>query len=203
MVKIKKAKTTGFCFGVKRAVDMAEGALKTNANVCSMGPIIHNPLVVKELADKGIKAISDIDEAKNATILIRSHGIRPSIRKKITECKIPILDATCPFVEKSHRIVNDLKRNDYYIIIVGEKDHPEVVALAEAAGPKKAIVCSAKDMAKLDIKNKKVALLAQSTLTRALFEEITAAVLKKNPHELRMFDTLCKDVSKRQAEAAS
>ncbi len=156
MVKIKKAKTTGFCFGVKRAVDMAQGALKTNANVCSMGPIIHNPLVVKELTDKGIKAISDIDEAKNATILIRSHGIRPSIRKKITECKIPILDATCPFVEKSHRIVNDLKRDDYYIIIVGEKDHPEVVALAEAAGGKKAIVCSAKHIAKLDIKNKKV-----------------------------------------------
>lgn len=201
MVKIKKADTIGFCFGVKRAVNMAQYALKTKSNVFSIGPIIHNPMVVRELSGKGIKVVSGIDKAPNGTMLIRSHGIQPSIIRKIKEKQIEILDATCPFVERSHRIVGDLKKGGFFIIIVGEKNHPEVMALAEAAGDKKAVVIDTKKVCSLKLENKKVAIIAQSTLTRPLFEKIAVAVLRQRPYELKIFDTLCKDVLRRQREA--
>jgi len=201
MIRIKKAKPSGFCFGVRRAINIAEDALKRKHKIYSLGPIIHNPLVVKELSEKGLKVIFDIGQAHGGTILIRSHGIEPSARKKIKAKKIKIIDATCPFVERSHCIVNDLKKQGYYIIIVGEKNHPEVKALAEAAGDKKKVVIDVKGVGRLNLKNKRVALLAQSTLTRPLFEKVVLGVLRKNPCELRVFDTLCKDVAKRQHEA--
>ena len=201
MIKVKKAQPCGFCFGVRRAIDMAKDALKTKVKIYSLGPIIHNPLVVKELSDKGIKVISDIKQARGGKILIRSHGIKPSFREKIKKNKIGIIDATCPFVERSHRIVNRLKRDGFYIIIVGEKNHPEVAALAEAAGKEKRVVIDDRQTQGLELKNKKVALLAQSTLTKSLFEKVALNMLKKNTSELRILDTLCADVTKRQSEA--
>ena len=201
MIKIRKAQPCGFCFGVRRAINMAEDALKTKAKIYSLGPIIHNPLVVKELSGKGIKVISDVRRARGGKILIRSHGIEPSIREKIKKNKIGIIDATCPFVERSHRIVNKLKKEGFYIIIVGEKNHPEVAALAEAAGKDKSVVIDGSQIRRLSLKNKRVALLAQSTLTKSLFEGIVLSVQNKNASELRILDTLCSDVTKRQSEA--
>lgn len=201
-IKIKKAKPSGFCFGVKRAITIADNTLKRKTKLYSLGPIIHNPLVVRELSDKGMRVIYDIKDAIGAKVLIRSHGVSPSIIKKIKKNRIGIIDATCPFVARSHRIVSNLKKEGFYIIIVGEKKHPEVVALAEAAGGDKQVVLDVSQVKKFNLKNKKIGLLAQSTLTRSLFEKIAISILQKNPSELRIFDTLCKDVAKRQHEVA-
>lgn len=198
MIKIRKAEPVGFCFGVKRAVNIAENALKTKIKIYSLGPIIHNPLVVKELSDKGIKVILDVERARGGKMLIRSHGIQPSIRRKIKENKIGIIDATCPFVERSHRIVNNLKKEGLYIIIVGEENHPEIVALAEAAGENKSVVINSKQVEKLNLRGKRVVLLAQTTLTKSLYKQIIYSVLNKDPFELRIYDTICNDVVKRQ-----
>ena len=126
---------------------------------------------------------------------------QPSIREKIKKNKIGIIDATCPFVERSHRIVNKLKKEGFYIIIVGEKNHPEVAALAEAAGKNKRVVIDDSQIRRFSLKNKRVALLAQSTLTKSLFERIVLSVQNKNASKLRILDTLCSDVTKRQSEA--
>lgn len=202
MIMIKKANPVGFCWGVRRAINIAEDALKNKTKIYSFGPIIHNPLVVKELSSKGLEVIKDTDQALDGRILIRSHGIRPSVRKRIKANKIGIVDATCPFVKRSHRIVNNLKREGFYIIIAGEANHPEVAALAEAAGKNKRIVINSKQIKRLNLKNKEVALLAQSTLTKSLFEEIAQSLRDKNPAKLKVFDTICSDVAKRQYEAA-
>ena len=185
MIMIKKANPVGFCWGVRRAINIAEDALKGKTKLYSLGPIIHNPLVVKELSSKGIKVIEDAKQALGGRILIRSHGIQPSIREKIRTKKIRIVDATCPFVKRSHRIVNNLKREGFYIIIAGEANHPEVAALAEAAGKNKRIVINSKQIKRLNLKNKEVALLAQSTLTKSLFEEIAQSLRDKNPAKLK------------------
>jgi (E)-4-hydroxy-3-methyl-but-2-enyl pyrophosphate reductase len=200
MIKIKKAKTIGFCFGVKRAVDMANKALECDQKIYSLGPIIHNPLVVKKLSQKGIRVIYNIDDIKCGKVLIRSHGIKPSIRKKIKNKGLKILDATCPFVERSHRIVNDIKNKGFHIIIAGEKSHPEIVALAEASGNNMDIVINVKEVKKLKIKTKKILLLAQTTLSKGLYRQITQAAIDKNPFEVRIHNTICNDVAKRQDE---
>jgi len=201
MVKIKKAKPIGFCFGVKRAINIAHKALENKTKIFSLGPIIHNPLVVKQLSDKGMKVISDISALKSGKILIRSHGVRPQIREAILTKGIDIIDATCPFVERSHKIVDGLKKEGFLIIIVGEKKHPEVAALAEAAGEKTFVVIRPQQLRKISLKGKRVGVLAQSTLTQSLFKEVVIEVLEKNPTELKVFDTICKDVTKRQLEA--
>ncbi|MBN1913424.1 MAG: 4-hydroxy-3-methylbut-2-enyl diphosphate reductase [Candidatus Omnitrophica bacterium] len=201
MIKIKKAELIGFCFGVKRAINIAENALKKKKKLYSLGPVIHNPQVVNDLSKKGIRVISDIKDASGGTILIRSHGVGPAIIKELKRCKASAIDATCPFVARSHKIVKALKKEGFYIIIIGEETHPEVKALAQACGADKKIVIDVKKIKGLMLENKKVGIVAQSTLTRGLFNKITAAILEKNPRELRIFDTLCKDVAKRQREA--
>lgn len=202
MIKIKKANPSGFCFGVRRAINIAEDALKGRTKIYSLGPVIHNTIVVDRLSREGLKVISRVEDAHGGKLLIRSHGIKPSVREKIKAENIGIIDATCPFVERSHRIVDRLKKEGFYIIIAGDANHPEVAALAEAAGKNKKIVSDSRQIQRLHIKNKKVGLLAQSTLTKSLFKKITKNVRGEKPDELRIFDTICRDVTKRQYEAA-
>lgn len=200
-LKIKIAKHTGFCFGVKRAVGIAEDFLKKNKSAYSIGPIIHNPVVVKELSHKGLKVIDDIKKARGANIVIRSHGLPPYLRKRALKASVGMVDATCPFVKRSHDIVTLLNRENYQIIIIGEKSHPEIKALSEVAGEPAQVVTNQADLKNLRLKNKKVAVLAQTTLSHDGFLNIAASIFSKGCFEYRIFDTICNDVVRRQAEA--
>lgn len=200
-LKIKRAKHTGFCFGVKRAIGIAEDFLKKNRSAYSLGPLIHNPVVVGELSRKGLKVIEDIKKAKGANIVIRSHGISPYLRKKALENSVGMVDATCPFVKRSHSIVTLLKKENYQIIIIGEKDHPEIKALTEVAGHRAQVVTDSSDLKKLRLRNEKVAVVAQTTLSRDEFLKIAGSIFNKGCFEYRIFDTICNDVVQRQAEA--
>lgn len=201
LLNIKRARHTGFCFGVKRAIGIAEDFLKKNRIAYSIGPIIHNPVVVKELSAKGLKVIGDIKKAKGANIVIRSHGISPYLRRRALELSVGMVDATCPFVKRSHNIVTLLKREGYQIIIIGEKDHPEIKALSEVAGEKARAVMNKSDLKRLRLKNKKVAVVAQTTLSRDDFLNIAGSIFSMDCFEYRIFDTICNDVVQRQAEA--
>ena len=154
MVKIKKAKHSGFCFGVKRAINMAQDALEDGGRIYSLGPIIHNPLVVEDLNKKGIRVVSGIPKKRDGRILRRTQGIPPSIRGKLVKGKRDIIDATCPFVDRLHKIVNNLKKEGLYVIIVGEAKHPEIVALTEASGENTSVIIGAKEVAGLKLNNK-------------------------------------------------
>ena len=126
-MKITKAETAGFCFGVNRAVNMVYELLDKGEKVCTLGPIIHNPQLVDELALRGVRIVESPDEATNdETLVIRSHGVERLVYEKAKELGIKVADATCPFVAKIHNIVSENSSNGCVTLIAGDPDHQEV-----------------------------------------------------------------------------
>ncbi|MFH1645547.1 MAG: 4-hydroxy-3-methylbut-2-enyl diphosphate reductase [Candidatus Omnitrophota bacterium] len=200
-IDIRKAEFSGFCFGVKRAIGIARVFLEQKKSAYSIGAIIHNPVVVDELSQKGLRVVKDIDKAKGQNILIPSHGISPQLRGRIKNTASNMVDATCPFVERSHRFIALLKEEGYQIIIVGEKEHPEIKALRGLAGDDVLVVNGDSDFRSLKLKPKKIGIIAQTTLCREEFFAIVTKVLENRCLEYRIFDTICNDVMQRQLEA--
>ncbi|MBN1353420.1 MAG: 4-hydroxy-3-methylbut-2-enyl diphosphate reductase [Candidatus Omnitrophica bacterium] len=198
---------SGFCFGVRRALRIAEDALKTHRRVFSLGPIIHNPQVVNEFSKKGLitaKNTRGIKNEKGVTVLVPSHGINPEVLKKK---RFSYIDTTCPLVGRVQKIVKDLKRRGYFIIIVGNKKHPEVRGLSGIAG-KNSLVLKDKFQAKAfnirgphALQRRRLALIAQTTAAVSNFREILSEIAKKDFTELISFNTVCKNTTDRENEA--
>jgi 4-hydroxy-3-methylbut-2-en-1-yl diphosphate reductase len=200
---IKLAKRTGFCFGVKRAVEMAEDILRKEHKACSLGSIIHNAQVVEGLSRKGLKVIDNIDGARFGYIVISSHGISPRIASEISKRSLKLVDTTCPFVSNAQKMTRSLSKAGYKVIIVGDVNHPEVKALVDFAHKKAYVVKDAKGIKALRIKpNEKIGILSQTTQSMDNFLAAISAVIDKKPKELRVFNTICKDAEARQTAAA-
>jgi len=206
--KIIISSNSGFCFGVKRALDIARRTLRKRGTIYSFGPIIHNPQVVDDFSRKGLKIIKNVKEikpkkelgSKKRFLIIPSHGISPDV---LREKRVSFIDTTCPLVGRVQKIVKDLRRKGYFIIIVGDRKHPEVKGLVGMAGRNSCVLEDKKEAKNLNLKSKKVALISQTTATLADFEEILSEVGKKNFMELVSFNTVCKNTIDRQREAAS
>jgi 4-hydroxy-3-methylbut-2-enyl diphosphate reductase len=200
-LKIALADRIGFCFGVKRAVKMAERALKSNKKIYSLGSIIHNKQVVEDLAKRGLKVISDISaiSGDGAVVVISSHGISPKVAKRIRRKGIRMIDTTCPFVLNAQKIARSLARECYSAIIVGDLNHPEVKALVDFA-PKGAVVVKDRvEAATLNSgKSARISVLSQTTQSQANFQDVVKAILEKRPKELRVCNTICNDAEERQ-----
>ena len=128
-MEVTVAKSAGFCFGVKRAIDTVYQEIEKGEQVFTLGPIIHNEQVVQELADKGVRVIHSLEELadiKEGTVVIRSHGVSEKVIRQLEKYDIKIVDATCPFVSKIHRIVQEKYREGYRIVIIGSGTLPEV-----------------------------------------------------------------------------
>ena len=126
-MSIKKAESAGFCFGVNRAINIVNDLIVNDVKVCTLGPIIHNMELVRELKEKGCRPIDDIDELKDGeTLVIRSHGVPKSVIDKLGAKGIDYKDATCPFVKKIHNIVAQANPDSDIVLIAGNKNHPEV-----------------------------------------------------------------------------
>ena len=124
---IRVAKTAGFCFGVKRAVEIVYNMLDEGKRVCTLGPIIHNMEMVNELKERGCNSIDSVEECpEGATVVIRSHGVGKNVYDKLSELGIDYVDATCPFVKKIHRIVKQAGEQNIPVLIAGNKNHPEI-----------------------------------------------------------------------------
>jgi (E)-4-hydroxy-3-methyl-but-2-enyl pyrophosphate reductase len=195
-MKIEVAKRAGFCFGVKRAVKLAyETVSKSRQPVYTLGPIIHNPQVVNDLEACGVKAVNRPSQAKKGTIIIRSHGVHPNILEKLKLQKgLIIVDATCPFVTKAQRAAACLRDENRQVIIVGEREHPEVVALRGYAG-KNSVVFN-----RVSIKSAtRVGVLAQTTLST---EDFTKAIkfLCSKTNDIHLFNTICQATQVRQRD---
>jgi len=191
-MRIKVAKYAGFCFGVKRAINIAESALNEmggREKIYSFGAIIHNPQVVEGLFKKGLKVISGLGEVKEGIVIISSHGAPVEILEGIRKKKIKLIDATCPFVKYAQNIVKRLKREGYRIIIVGDSAHPEVKALKSIAGK--------------DRPSKKIGVISQTTQSRANYINEIKGILEKDFSEVKIFNTICNDTSKRQSATRS
>lgn len=186
-MQIKVASHSGFCFGVRRAIKIAESALRDprhKKNIYSLGPIIHNPQVVDSLSEKGLRVINNIGSIKKGAVIISSHGAPRDLIQRIRKKKIKLIDATCPFVKHAHDIVRDLKKQGYRIIIAGDKRHPEVKALLSLAGK--------------ETKGKKIAIVSQTTQNKDNYIKGILDILKDDFSEARIFNTICNDTAERQ-----
>lgn len=192
------AKEAGFCFGVKRALDLAYKNI--NTDTYSFGPLIHNPQVVADLETQGIKSISEIKTLeKGNTLIIRSHGVGPQIFKKAKQKAINIVDGTCPFVKKAQMIAYKLHEDGYKVIIVGNSNHPEVQGIRDWA--KDAYIISSVDDAKLLPEINKAGILSQTTLPEKSYNEIIN-YLQSKINNLKVHNTICLATHLRQ-EATS
>ena len=194
-MKIYRARYGGVCFGVKRAIEMSLGAARKWKQVYSLGPLIHNRLAVKELRKKGIITTNTLGDIKNKKVIIRSHGIHPRLLHRLKKQEYEIIDATCPWVRKAQRYVEQLISEGYHVIIVGEKDHPEVKGLLGYGGPHAEIYSE-----RMKIKHKKIGIVPQTTID---YEALNQAVLHYIDRvlELKIYNTICKATILRTREA--
>ncbi len=197
-MKIIKAKKRGFCFGVKRAIDIAGVALKSRkVDIYCIGPIIHNPQVVSSLKENGLKVTESVKGLSNCQVILPSHGVSPDIEMKLKKNNIKTINATCPYVLSSQKITMNLVKEGYEVLIFGDKFHPEIKGLLGIA--KNAIVVnSPQELKRIKLKNSRIGLVAQTTKTRIDYSKIIEELSKVDFKELKIFNTICTDTQIRQ-----
>ena len=196
---VEVASHAGFCMGVSRAVEKAEAMTRDGIPSCTLGELIHNPEVIRHLAERGLEPIQDPAEAAGRRVLIRSHGVSPQVLQDLEKAGDEILDLTCPFVDKLHRIVEEGSRDGTPVILVGERDHPEVRGTAGWAHGEVLIVAEPGEAEQLPVIPHAVA-VCQTTFPHGRWEEILT-VLKQKVAELDSRCTICNATEIRQKEA--
>ena len=201
-MRLKIAKKVGFCFGVRRAVKMAEEVLKREGKAYSLGSVIHNKQVVEGLSKRGLEVIKSIDEADSGVLVISSHGISPGLAGEISKRSLKLVDTTCPFVRNAQSSARSLGEEGYTVIIVGDVNHPEVKALYDFAGKKAYVVKDALGFEALKLKpNERIGILSQTTQSMDNFLGVVKVIITAKPESLKVFNTICKDAQVRQAAA--
>lgn len=205
-MSIKKAESAGFCFGVNRAINIVNDLIVNDVKVCTLGPIIHNMELVRELKEKGCRPIDDIDELKDGeTLVIRSHGVPKSVIDKLDAKGVEYKDATCPFVKKIHNIVAQANPDSDIVLIAGNKNHPEVQGiigncLAECITFNNEIELEEILPIVLKKNNENLKVVAQTTFDTKEWEK-SVKKIKKLCTNVKIFDTICNATSVRQSEA--
>lgn len=200
-MKVELAEHAGFCFGVRRALKLVEDNLEHLTKPVKMyGALVHNEEVVKMLKRKGVELISDINQAKEGTVIITAHGISPKIKERIYNKKIEVLDTTCPRVAHIHDIVSRLKRENRINLIYGDKNHQEVKGIRGAAGSESKIFSDIAGASKLHISDRnKYGLVAQTTQDQEKFKKVKKRI-KERIEDIKIHDTICNTTSWRQQE---
>lgn len=194
------ARSAGFCFGVKRAMDLAlEAAQKHPGHLYTLGPLIHNPQAVQFLEQLGVKGVKRIEDIPEGTVIFRSHGVSLKDLKKAKGRGLRIIDATCPIVKKAQFYAKFLHRHGYAVIIVGDAHHPEVEAISSYIRQGVEVVENVKRLRQLG-PWEKLGIIAQTTQSFDLFKEIVSNTLEK-VKELRIYNTICHATTVRQKEA--
>lgn len=197
-MKIIRAEKAGFCFGVKRALDMAERTAQMS-NTASLGPLIHNHQVVKRMEKQGVRVVEAVKEAEHGgTLIIRSHGVPPDVYSEAERNEIHVVDATCPFVQKAQRLAAEASKNSQ-VIVVGDKKHPEVQGILGWAGGNAMAIEKLEEALELPF-YEKVSVLAQTTQPAENFQRIVEE-LRKHTHELTVHNTICNATEERQTVA--
>ena len=196
--------SAGVCFGVEKAVTTAEEVLSQNSNknVKSFGPLIHNPQVVDILKNKGLSVVDKIDKNEKGTIIIRAHGIPNYQEKNLEDSEINVIDMTCPIVKKLQFAVKYLSDNNFFVVIVGNKKHPEVIGAKSYAKEGNVIVIKDKnELGASVLKSKKIGVVAQTTIPKELFWDVVEIFESQNHYDIKAIDTLCDDINNKQIES--
>ncbi|NLJ90484.1 MAG: 4-hydroxy-3-methylbut-2-enyl diphosphate reductase [Clostridiales bacterium] len=200
---VKLAVTAGFCFGVERAVNKVYDEIDNTKPVYTYGPIIHNEEVISDLASKGVGIINskeEIDNLSEGTIIIRSHGVSKEIYDIIEKKGLRLVDATCPYVKKIHKVVQRESENGRHIIIVGNKSHPEVEGIKGWCSKSYTVIKDIDEAKNLEFdSDTKLCLVSQTTYNNNKFQELVEIISKKG-YNCIIMNTICKATDERQAE---
>lgn len=199
------AKSAGFCFGVKRAVETVYERILEKEPLYTFGPIIHNEEVVRDLEKKGVIVVNNVDELAGkpqGTVIIRAHGVERGVCEKIQALGFSIVDATCPFVLKIHRLVERYSGEDCHIVIVGNASHPEVKGIKSWSNAEDTRVIGTREEAeKYDASHgKKVCIVSQTTFNYNKFQDLVE-ILEKKRYDRIVLNTICSATQERQNEA--
>ncbi len=197
-LKIILSKKMGFCFGVKKSVNLAKNTLKERKdNLYMLGSIINNPQVIEYFTKKGVKIVNNLDEVpEESTVITRAHGISPTTLNRAYQKKLSVVDTTCPYVRKVQKIARYLYEKDYFIVIYGDKKHPEILSLLDTVQNNALVINSISEAEKITAK-KKICFISQTTKNIYDFYKLSYALLNKT-EELRIFNTICKSTTERQ-----
>ena len=175
-LRIEVASHAGVCYGVERALKLAAHAAESaRGSVTTLGPLIHNPIVVRDLESAGVKGAQTVDEVESGTLIIRAHGVVPQVIDQARAKGLEVLDATCPYVKKVHMAAEKLVREGYQLIVVGESGHPEVEGILGHAGDAAHVVSTPRDLDGVDLA-RKVGVVVQTTQTPANLTAIVSAL---------------------------
>ena len=202
-VEIVIAPNAGACFGVVRAIKLGHQAAKRSKEeaVQAFGPLVHNPKSIQELESAGVEIVNDPDEIRDGTVILRSHGVKQEIEAEFKRRGIKVVDATCPLVKKPQRIASSLGQKGYFLVLVGNADHPEVKGVLSYFGRADYLVTyTAKDLERIPT-NSKVGILAQTTIEYKVLDEIHKAAQARF-REVVLYNTICDATSVRQDEAS-
>ena len=207
-MEVRIAKTAGFCFGVKRAVATVYEEIKNGKDkqeiIYTYGPIIHNEQVVSDLENKGVRVIhgkEDLKSITEGTVIIRSHGVDRETYDMIRSQGLKLVDATCPFVKKIHRTVEEKSREGYDIIIIGNEDHPEVQGIKGWSESDTYIMNTEEEAEKFSIfPGKKLCVVAQTTFNYNKFDKMVEIIANKR-YDIVVVNTICNATNERQVEA--
>jgi len=196
-MQVLKTKHLGFCFGVRRAINIVlREAEQSGKKIYTIGPIIHNPQMVKDLKEKGIVPVDNVYQIDDGIVVFRTHGIRKDEEAYIKSKGLPIIDTTCPFVKRVRKRAIFLKKNGYKVVIVGDKNHPEVKSVLSYLDNDGIVL-----QLPTSIKEKKIGVVSQTTQDKETFFNIVRGLIE-GVEELRVYNTICQSTEIRQDEAA-
>ena len=202
-MKILISKRGGYCYGVQRALDIAHRAASDSPGpIKTLGPIIHNPGVVRELAEAGVSPVEDLEGITGGTVILRTHGVTPAVIADAKGRGLAIVDATCPYVKVAQEKASFLGEQGYLTIILGEHEHPEVVALVANAGKKTVVVENVDELDIDAVHGKRVGVVVQTTQASTNLAAL-ASRLAPVCRELLVYNTMCNATQKCQDEALS
>jgi 4-hydroxy-3-methylbut-2-enyl diphosphate reductase len=198
-MKVRVARHAGVCYGVERALKLADEAAATGRPVHTLGPLIHNPQAVEALRARGIEVAKEPDEARDGILVIRTHGVDPAIIEAATASGLDVVDATCPFVSSAQQAAAQLKADGYTVVIVGEADHPEVEGIVAHAGGDALVVEEVADIPER-LPSRRVGIVVQTTQSLERLNQVVAALLPR-VNELKVHNTICSATGQRQHAA--
>ena len=198
-MEIYRAREMGFCYGVRRAMKLALDTAASGKPAATLGPLIHNPQVVERLDAKGVPALDDLSEFHDKIVIIRSHGVGPSCYNDIKCKNLALVDATCPFVMRNQQITKELVAEGHQVVLIGEKNHPEMKSVAEWADGRSWLIETMDDVAALPHLSE-AHIVIQTTFSETLADELIEAVSKK-ADRVEVHKTICRATSDRQHAA--
>lgn len=203
-MKVEKADKIGFCFGVRRAVEVLEKVAQEQGGVETLGAVVHNKQVMQRLATIGVKVARDMDDIRGGTVATSSHGISPQVEKELRSRHIGIISTTCPFVHRAQVAARRLAEAGFYVVIYGDADHPEVRGILGWTRGQGIATMDEKFLEAFDQVPRRLGILSQTTQIPAHFNEFVKKLIDvalSRDSEIRIIDTICHDIRERQAAA--